>query len=351
LPLFLHINFKCFHQIFSTMKFNTFHVLCVLMFAVSSIFAQNTTSSDDVYYNATSDGQFSLGSGRKKVKDYTETTDQTQGYDQDNGLEDDDYYYSKRVRRFRNSPSNSGYYDPRFTDLYNYDPYYAQSAFSFGNDYYRWNRMQMNRWNSYAMLDWNNPYCSPFSRYGYSGVNYYFPAMGGYGMGYGMGYNNYDPFRSNYGYYNNNSPYSNNNNNNNNSNTANNNPQGSNFRPRTDGAVRSAPRSEGRAWNEGTTVRPTPAATSTSDGGRRTPRQETATQGNWGGRSTDNGTMETPRRTQSPRQSQSQETTRDNQSYEAPRQSAPRSSGSDMNSSGSGGSSSGGGHRSSPRGN
>jgi hypothetical protein len=322
------------------MKFNTLRVLCILMLATSSLFAQNTTSSDDVYYNAASDGHFSLDGRAKQQKEYAETTEQPQGYNNANGLEDDDYYYSKRVRRFSNKPSSSGYYDPRYTDLYNYDPYYAQSAYSFGNDYYRMNMMQMNRWNSYAMLDWYNPYCSPFSRYGYTGNSYYFPSMSyGMGMGYGMGNGFYNPYRSNYGYgmpfYNTTSYASNNNANNTNAN-----PKGTTFHPRTDGAVRSAPRNSGRGWNEGTDVRPNPSAGTTNGYGspRTSPRQETATQGNvWGGRTMDNGSTETPRR--APRQS-SYET----QSQGTPTYSAPRSSGG-YNSGGGGGSfrSSGGG--------
>jgi hypothetical protein len=306
------------------MRRNTFRALCMLLFVTSSLFAQNTTSSDDVYYDATSDGQFSLDGGKvKKNKDYAEN-EQQQGYTE-NGLEEDDYYYSKRVRRFNNSNNSmrSGYYDPRFTDLYNYDPYYANSAFSFGRDYYRWNMMQMNRWNSYAMMDWYNPYCSPFSRYGYTGMNYYFPAYGmGYGnMGMGFGMNSYHPYGN--GYHQN---YYNNSTSNNNSGNSIENPKGTTFRPRTDGTVKSAPRNSGRGWNEGTTtdgVRTNPNTTSgaTYSSPRNTQRHETATQERnvWGGNT--GKTTETPRRSSS--RNTEQQSTRQTQSYETPSQSAP----------------------------
>ncbi len=149
---------------------------------------------DDVYYDA---DQIIYGSNQ--IYSDTESYGAQNGitfYDNDtyDYVDDYDYYYTSRIRRFYRPYIGFGFYDPWYTSYNYYDPYgydyyaypsasiYLGVGFGFGigyawNPWYSWNN-----WNS-----WNN--CGYYGGYG---GGYW----GGYGNcsnwnGYGNCYNNY----------------------------------------------------------------------------------------------------------------------------------------------------------------
>ncbi|MEZ4824676.1 MAG: hypothetical protein R3C61_00065 [Bacteroidia bacterium] len=118
--------------------------------------------------------------------------------------QDDDFYYSRRVRRFSQSSNAWRYYDPYYTN----DLYYVMGspAWNQWNNYgwYDWNRPRFGAsfsWGSPGFYSYSyNPYSSFYGGYGY--YDYFNPWVSSYyGYNPGFGYNPYGGFNSfGYGY-------------------------------------------------------------------------------------------------------------------------------------------------------
>lgn len=195
-------------------------------------------AQDDLYYDPATDAPAPTASSNSDDSDYREPSNITRRYDEDGYSDEDDdyaYEYSSRIRRFHRPAPAVDYYDPFFSDLYYYDPYFmpGNSIYTYGyNDYWSWRQWRRaQRWNSWyswgvgptwSTWGWNscynayNPWNNPWAM-----NNYYYDPY--------WTWNGYNPYYGNYGYGNNwndNSYYY--------SNTGN----GSNFQPKTYTGVR-----------------------------------------------------------------------------------------------------------------
>jgi len=180
--------------------------LALVAATVSLGFAQ----FDDVYYDPDARGGSYRDNGYASGDNYY-SRDYDNGYDDEtyNDLEDYDYYYASRIRRFHRPTLGFGFYDPFLVDMYYYDPFYSGYYYpgtsiyiNLGgyNDYWGWRRWHRWRnWNSYfywsnpvtryyTYLDWCGPGYSPWGWNSYNAYNYY----GGWNAGFGnWGYSNY----------------------------------------------------------------------------------------------------------------------------------------------------------------
>lgn len=111
----------------------------------------------------------------------------TNNYYGDYYEDDNDYFYSSRIRRFHRSNNAWGYYDPWYTNMYyyNYDPFYwGTSIYVGGWPYYGWG---WNNWGWGGGFGWNGGWNNGWGWNGGFGT----PACyGGWGGGYWNGYNN-----------------------------------------------------------------------------------------------------------------------------------------------------------------
>ncbi len=132
---------------------------------------------DDVYYDPS---RFDSRSTRKNkvrdAKDYPENYEtekdeydqQAAPYDGDlSEYDDQEYYYSSRIRRFHRNYYTRDFYDPFYTSPGFYDPYlddpflWSNSiVFSYGNWYYPWRARRWNTWGS-----WGTPYWGYYDWY------------------------------------------------------------------------------------------------------------------------------------------------------------------------------------------
>lgn len=190
-------------------------VLAVVATSLAACTGQQYTTSaeyDDVYYTSADQAEPVAVAYEDEVdeRDYSErrtvTREPVDSY-RDHYYEDDDFTFSRRLRRFdtrANSNSNSWrYYDPYFSnDLYyvmgtpswntwNNNGWYSWNQPRFGSFYSPWNDPfnrnfgswnRFNQWNGWNT--WNSPYYNPW-------VNNYY----GFGAGVGIGYANpFSPF-------------------------------------------------------------------------------------------------------------------------------------------------------------
>ncbi|MEL6845215.1 MAG: hypothetical protein AAFP02_18575, partial [Bacteroidota bacterium] len=148
----------------------------------------STTEYDDVYYSS-SDQTEPVATARveeayESQERYREPVD---SYN-DTYYAEDDFYYSRRLRRFNSTASNYGnwrYYDPYFSN----DLYFVMGT----NSWNAWNNAGWYSWNQPRFgRAWNNPYYGGFDPFFGSGFNNFntFGAWTGYGY--------YDPFISTY---------------------------------------------------------------------------------------------------------------------------------------------------------
>ena len=143
--------------------------LLLLVFALcaSALIRPLSAQTDDVYYDPSTDARppadyRTTDQPADANRNYDDGDDQYDGESYD--YEDDyAYEYSSRIRRFHRPVVVYDYYDPFYTDLYFYDPYYLPGASIYVggyNDYWsyrQWRRWQRyNSWNAWA--GWNNPY-------------------------------------------------------------------------------------------------------------------------------------------------------------------------------------------------
>jgi len=159
-----------------------------VLFAVNS-FAQEF---DDVYFDPTVD-EIST----EEPAAVSSVDDVDEGYEDDYVTEDVDnydYQYASRIRRFNRSYTGFNYYSGCYVDRYYYDPYSpGQSIYVINNR----NRFYGgNRFNNF-----NSPYgYNPYNPYGYNSFYDPYNSYNPYGYNpYGNNYyNNYNNFGSNY---------------------------------------------------------------------------------------------------------------------------------------------------------
>ncbi len=170
------------------MKVRNNSLLWVFVGMLSFAFAPSAEAQDDLYYNPSTDASTAPAANRTSNDQYDEDNNVTRRYNDDDDAyydEDDDYayQYSSRIRRFHRPVQVVDYYDPFFSDLYFYDPFYAPgtSIYVYNyNDYWSYRRWQRyNRWNSWGAFNmgygvgwnswgWNsaysnfNPYYNPW---------------------------------------------------------------------------------------------------------------------------------------------------------------------------------------------
>ena len=126
---------------------NSFLVAVFLAFVSQGIQAQ----FDDIYYDPNKIREKERIRYEEPVKVEEETTPaefSRDDYDDDFGeWEDQDYYYSSRIKRFHRPYRGFDYYDPIYVSYYVYDPfafdpwYYDRDIYMMGygyRDYYRW---------------------------------------------------------------------------------------------------------------------------------------------------------------------------------------------------------------------
>lgn len=141
-------------------------VFFFLVFGVS-VFAQY----DDVYYDPSKfsepGNKISTLSERERYNQNTDAearmnqSSYPQSEEEWEDLDDQEYYYSSRIRRFHRNYYCNDFYDPFYTSVGFYDPWIIDPflwgnniGFSIGYGAYPWWRY--NRWNSWA--SWGNPY-------------------------------------------------------------------------------------------------------------------------------------------------------------------------------------------------
>lgn len=165
----------------------SFNLILALSFVLVSWSIQ--AQYDDVYYNGSSLGKKSrvVSNNNSYSNDYASTTDDSyygeegDDYDDDsyNYLDEYDYGYTHRIRRFHRPLAGRSFYDPYYIDPWNFDPYYYSSGFGFMtpgigigfysfNDYNRWNRWR--RYNSFRYWD---PWTYSYNPFNYGFANYY----------------------------------------------------------------------------------------------------------------------------------------------------------------------------------
>lgn len=209
-----------------------FSLVAILMASCTSSRYASSTEYDDVYFTS-ADRVAEVAAMSERISDEPATQYNNDNYSYtpqprrevdnygDYYYGDDDFTFSRRMRRFNNSPSANWRY---------YDPYYSNDLyFVMGTSYW-------NRWNNNGWYDWNRPrfgaynygngydpfFNDPFFNNGWGGYgtysyNYYNPWVGsfygynpGYGAfnqgfrnGYNAGFNNgfYNGFYGNSAYY------------------------------------------------------------------------------------------------------------------------------------------------------
>ncbi|MBK8484935.1 MAG: hypothetical protein IPO86_06590 [Saprospiraceae bacterium] len=166
---------------------NTLYIAIFLAFISQGIKAQ----FDDVYYDPDKDRpverikeDYKQTTTPLNEDSYSETYDNSSEYDnQYSEWEEQDYYYTSKIKRFHRPFRGFDYYDPCYVDSYFYDPfdfnpwYYDRDIYVSGwgyTDYSRWRHWghQSHYYNPYwAQRDW----CSGWSSFPVSYSYYYWP--------------------------------------------------------------------------------------------------------------------------------------------------------------------------------
>lgn len=161
------------------------------------VFNASLMAQDDLYFDPSTDENFqSYESDEYGESDGDEYVDDA--FDDNDYYNDDEFFYSRRIRRFNRPYSSLGYYDPWFTNNSYIDPFYYSNGpgfyMGFGNSfasnpmYGVYNPYGFGGYNPYAF---NNQYLDPcFNPY----YNSYYSPYGYYGNPYYNGNNGYNPY-------------------------------------------------------------------------------------------------------------------------------------------------------------
>jgi hypothetical protein len=172
---------------------------------------------DDIYYDPDQTGTSREMKSQKehysRDKDNQSYSGQKEyAYDDENAEWDNqDYYYTSRIKRFHRPYWGFDYYNTCYVDNYFYDPFdfdpffYNRDIYTSGygyRDYYRWRTWHLNPWFSYSY--WNQwDYCLGWSPYPVSFSYNYWPYSGCYTNYWGSSYYNYPYYGGNYNHWNN----------------------------------------------------------------------------------------------------------------------------------------------------
>ncbi len=169
--------------IFQAMK----SIILILAISVisASFFTPIYAQYDDVYYDPSK--VESKTYTQLERENYNSNVDQNKSSqleedydDQYSELDDQEYYYSSRIRRFHSGYYTRDYYDPFYTNMGFYDPW-INDPFLWGNSiiivnggwYNPWRARRFNSWgwnNSYwGYWNWYSGYCPNTFAYGYGG--------------------------------------------------------------------------------------------------------------------------------------------------------------------------------------
>ena len=173
----------------------------IIFFTLSALFLWSTSAIaqgfDDVYFNpddetfvdsdVTSLEEESVAVSDEYADDYV--TDDVDNYD---------YQYSSRIRRFSNSYSGFNYYSDCYVDSYRYDPYSAGTSIYITNNRYNPYRYNPYRYNPYNSFGYNS-----YNPYGY---NSFYSNRFNSGFGNPYGYGGFGGFGRNNNYFANSSP-------------------------------------------------------------------------------------------------------------------------------------------------
>jgi hypothetical protein len=188
------------------MKIHSFFAWFLTAVLMAS-FAPSISAQDDLYYDPSTD--------RPVLIETTTTTTTTNAYevptesnpvaydDESYDYEDEyDYQYSSRVRRFHRNVNVVEYYDPFYTDIYFYDPYYSPGTsiyVSNCNDYSYYNRhRRRHHWNDWG---WGNSYYGGYNSWcSWNSPSYGWGGYGGWGNTYVFNNYYYDPYWTINGY-------------------------------------------------------------------------------------------------------------------------------------------------------
>ncbi len=161
---------------------NKLSALLVALFTLS--IATGSFAQDDLYYNPSDDNSETTYAYEVEESDY-EAADMDE-YDEYEYLDDYDYHYSSRIRRF-SRPTSFGYYAPFFTDRG-----YYNRLITPGVSIYVGNPYSYNAYRRIARNNFFNPY--GFNNFGfnnpYGRSSFYNPVGFGGGFGFNNGFNN-----------------------------------------------------------------------------------------------------------------------------------------------------------------
>lgn len=195
-------------------KIALFATALSVMAACSSTRYTSSTEYDDVYYSSSDRTAVNTPAYEDEGRDASESPSSYRDY----YYEDDDFTFSRRVRRFNQASTGSWrYYDPYFSN----DLYYVMGTPSwntwYGNGWYSWNRpffssywgaspfgFNNNAWgNSWGnSWGWNAGYYNPWAD-AYFGYSPFYTNPWGWNTGWGGGWNTgwgggFNPYRNPY---------------------------------------------------------------------------------------------------------------------------------------------------------
>ncbi len=175
---------------------NRFSALLVALLTFG--FATSTFAQYDDLYSIPSDDAEVTQYEAEEEYVVEEATDHDE-YDEYSYLDDQDYYYSSRIRRFNRTNSGFGYYSPFFTDIAYYNAAYSPGASIYLGNPFNYNvarRALRSPFRGYGFNSAYSPFFNPYNVAGFGGVggfnsfNRGFGGVGGFG---GNAYNAYCP--------------------------------------------------------------------------------------------------------------------------------------------------------------
>ncbi len=192
------------------MKSNNYLQLLLLLVAMAAVSCTTSreyasTEYDDVYYNSTDESNVRTNNQTTSNSQNGEPFTNESSYERNRAIyqdpsvayADDDFYFSRRIRRFDQPNFQSWrYFDPFFAN----DLYFVMGTPSWA----RWNSLGWYSWNrprfgtAFSLSFYNDPFFfspRPFNTWAWNSFNYFDPFVSAY-YGYDpyFGYAGYDPF-------------------------------------------------------------------------------------------------------------------------------------------------------------
>lgn len=158
-----------------------YSTLCLLIFGLMTISLQ--AQFDDLYFNPETDYPIvstttSYNEGTDSQQDDYTSSESRENYDDEyyDHMNEYDFYYSSRIRRFQRPNRGFGFYDPFYVDYHYYDPFFSPGLTIYigsgWNPYSPWG-FRNNRWgNNFGFnrfgnhWGFNDPWCPSFNSFG-----------------------------------------------------------------------------------------------------------------------------------------------------------------------------------------